>query len=95
MAKLINVGFGNSVNTDKVLSVVSPAAAPIKRMVMHAKEDGTLIDATQGRKSKSVVVLYGGRILLSALQPETIMRRFNEPDLLIEAEEEREDTSEE
>lgn len=76
---LINIGFGNAVNTDKLLAVVSPLAAPVKRMVSTAREAGCLIDATQGRKTKSVLVLEGNRILLSALQPETVLRRFNEP----------------
>ena len=60
MAKLVNIGFGNLVNSDKVLAIVSPDAAPVKRMVSRAKEDGTVIDATQGRRTKAVLVL-GGR----------------------------------
>lgn len=79
MTKLINVGFGNAVNTDKVMAVVAPSAAPVKRMIAKAKETETAIDATQGRKTKSVIVLTDSRIVLSALQPETIIRRFNEP----------------
>ena len=77
--KLINIGFGNTVNSDKVLAVVSPVAAPVRRLVASAREEGQLIDATQGRKTKAVIVLEGGRILLSALQAETITRRFNDP----------------
>ena len=77
--KLINIGFGNTVNSDKVLSVVSPVAAPVRRLVSAAKEEGCLIDATQGRKTKAVIILEGGRVLLSALQTETIARRFNDP----------------
>ncbi len=76
---LINIGFGNSVNGDKLLAVVSPLAAPVKRMVSSSRDSGTLIDATQGRKTKSVLVLENGHILLSALQPETVLRRFNDP----------------
>lgn len=79
MDKLINIGFGNVVNTGKILAVVAPGAAPIKRLVAHAREHGDLLDATEGRKTKSVLVLEGGPVVLSALQPETIMRRFNEP----------------
>ena len=75
---LINIGFGNAVNTDKLIAVVSPLAAPVKRLVSTARDQGILIDATQGRKTKSVLVLNDGRILLSALQPETVLRRFNE-----------------
>ena len=90
---LINIGFGNSVNTDKLLAVVSPLAAPVKRMVSGARDSGTLIDATQGRRTKSVLVLEDGRILLSALQPETVPRRFNDPHTAVmpAAEEEEED----
>ena len=66
---LINIGFGNAVNTDKLIAVVSPLAAPVKRLVSTARDQGILIDATQGRKTKSVLVLDDSRILLSALQP--------------------------
>ncbi len=76
MALLVNIGFGNMVNSSKVLAVVSPIAAPIKRMISHAKETGSLIDATQGRKTKSVLFLEEDRIILSALQPDTIAKRF-------------------
>ena len=78
MAKLINIGFGNVVNTDKIVAVVSPDAAPVKRMVQNAKSNGDVIDATQGRKTKAVIVTEGKQILLSALQPETITKRFSE-----------------
>ena len=77
MSVLINIGFGNTVNCDKVLAVVGPDAAPVRRMISSAREDGMLIDATQGRKTKAVIVLEDGRLLLSALQPETITKRFN------------------
>ncbi len=77
MARLINIGFGNVVNTDKVVAVVSPDAAPVKRLVQNAKNLGCLVDATQGRKTKAVIVTEGEKILLSALQPETIAKRFS------------------
>ena len=77
MSRLVNIGFGNTVNSDKVLVVVSPLAAPSKRMVASCRDAGTLIDATQGRKTKAIIILEDGRIVLSALQTETIMRRFN------------------
>ena len=76
MSKLINIGFGNVVNTDKVVAVVSPDAAPIKRMVQSAKESGKSIDATQGRKTKAVIIANSEMLILSALQPETIAKRF-------------------
>ena len=73
--KLIHIGFGNIVNTAKIIAIVSPDSAPVKRLVQKAKEDGTVIDATQGRKTKSVLVMEDSRIVLSALLPETIAGR--------------------
>lgn len=78
MAKLINIGFGNVVNTDKIVAVISPDAAPVKRMVQNAKGSSRLIDATQGRKTKAVIVTQEDHLILSALQPETIAKRFSE-----------------
>lgn len=78
MAKLINVGFGNAVNSGKIVAVVSPDAAPVKRMIQSVKGTRTLIDATQGRKTKAVIVTSDDYLVLSALQPETIARRFSE-----------------
>ena len=75
MSKLIHIGFGNIVNADKIISIVSPDAAPVKRMVQKAKEDGTSVDATQGRKTKAVIVMENGMVVLSALLPETISAR--------------------
>lgn len=76
MAKLLNIGFGNVVNMDKIVAVVSPDAAPIKRLVQAAKESGRSVDATQGRKTKAVLITDGDMLVLSALQPETIAKRF-------------------
>ena len=76
MADLVNIGFGNYVNTQKVVAVVNPDAAPIKRMVQNAREAQKVIDATQGRRTKSVLVLETEQIVLSAMQPDTIARRF-------------------
>ena len=73
----INIGFGNVVNSDKVCSIVSPEAAPIKRMIQNAKDAGTAIDATQGRRTKSVIVMENSELVLSALQPETLTSRFH------------------
>ena len=77
MSKLINVGFGNAVNSEKIVAVVSPGAAPIKRMVQKAREENHLVDATVGRRTKAVIFTGEGLVILSALQPETISRRFN------------------
>lgn len=78
MSKLIHIGYGNIVNADKIISIVSPDAAPIKRMIQKAREDGTGVDATQGRKTKSVIVMENGMIVLSALLPETIGQRADQ-----------------
>lgn len=77
MSRLINIGFGNVVNTGKIIAVVSPDAAPVKRMIQNAKSMNILIDATQGRKTKAVLVMETGQIVLSALQSETIAKRFS------------------
>ncbi len=76
---LIHIGFGNIVNTSKIIAIVGPDSAPIKRMVQRAKEQGTAIDATQGRRTKSVLVMENGQIVLSALLPETIAGRAQIP----------------
>ncbi len=78
MANLINIGFGNAVNADKIQCVVNPDAAPIKRMVQHAREENRVVDATQGRKTKSVIICDEARLVLSALQPDTITKRCND-----------------
>ncbi len=76
MERLISVGFGNMVNSGKIIAVISPESAPIKRMVQTAKEEGNVLDVTQGRKTKSVIVMENGQYLLSALQTETIANRM-------------------
>lgn len=75
MNQFIHIGFGNIVNRDKIIAVVSPDSAPVKRLVQNARDAGTTIDATQGRKTKAVLVMEDGRIVLSALLPETIAGR--------------------
>ncbi len=77
MAKLVNIGFGNVINSDKIVAVVNPDSAPVKRMVQLAKDKGAAIDATQGRRTKAVIVTTEPYLVLSALQPDTISRRFN------------------
>lgn len=76
MAALVNIGFGNYVNTQKVTAVVNPDAAPIKRMIQNAREQQKVVDATQGRRTKSVLIMETDQIILSAMQPDTIARRF-------------------
>ena len=75
MSRLIHIGFGNIVNTEKIIAIVSPDSAPIKRLVQNAKENGSAIDATQGRKTKAVLVMENNQVVLSALLPETIANR--------------------
>ena len=73
--QLINIGFGNLVNANRIITVVSPDSAPIKRMIQEARDRGVLIDATYGRRTKAVLVMDNDHLVLSALTPETIMNR--------------------
>lgn len=77
MNKFINIGFGNIVNSGKVISIISPDAAPVKRMVQTAKDSGMAIDATCGRRTKAVIVMDSGHVVLSSLLPDTIAGRIN------------------
>jgi len=77
MNRMINVGFGNVVNAEKIVGIISPEAAPIKRMVQNAKDNQMAIDATCGRRTKAVIVTENGYLVLSALLPETIAGRIN------------------
>ena len=76
--KLINIGFGNLVSAERIISIVSPESAPIKRMIQDVREKGLLIDASFGRSTKSVIVMDSGNVVLSALPPETLSARFAE-----------------
>jgi len=73
--KLINIGFGNMVSSGRVLAIVSPDSAPIKRIVQEAKDRSMLVDATYGRKTKAVLIMDTDHVILSAIQPETIAGR--------------------
>ena len=81
--KLINIGFGNMVSAGRLIAIVSPESAPIKRMVQEARDRGVLIDATYGRRTRAVLIMDSDHIVLSALQPETVAGRLggreNEP----------------
>ena len=74
--KLINIGFGNMVSAGRLIAIVSPESAPIKRMVQEARDRGVLIDASFGRRTRAVLVMDSGHIVLSALQPETVAGRL-------------------
>lgn len=75
--QLINIGFGNIVSAERIVSIVSPDSAPIKRIVQEAKDAKTAIDATYGRRTRSVIIMDSGHIILSAVQPETIAGRVD------------------
>ena len=75
--QLVNIGFGNIVSADRIVAIVSPESAPIKRMVQEAKDNKTAVDATCGRRTRAVVITDSGHIILSTLQPKTITRKLN------------------
>ena len=75
--QLLNIGFGNVVSAARIISIISPEAAPIKRMIQEAKDEKTAVDATCGRKTRAVIVMDSGHIVLSALQPETLSGRLD------------------
>ena len=74
--RFINIGFGNVVAAQRILAVLSPDSAPIKRMVQEARDRGTLIDATYGRRTRSVLIMDNDHLVLSALQPDTVASRL-------------------
>lgn len=88
--KLINIGFGNMVSANRIITIVSPESAPIKRIIQDARDSGLLIDATYGRRTRAVIVMDSGHVILSAIQPETVANRFVQNDDLDEEEEQDE-----
>ena len=74
--KLLNIGFGNMVSAGRIVAVIAPDSAPVKRMVQEARDDGHLIDATAGRRTRAVLMMDTGHVVLSAVQPETIAGRL-------------------
>ena len=75
--KLINIGFGNIVSANRIISIVSPESAPIKRIIQEARDAGMLIDATYGRRTRAVIVCDSHHVILSAVQPETVAHRLS------------------
>ena len=75
--KLLNIGFGNMVSAGRLVAIVSPESAPIKRIIQDAKERGTLIDATYGRRTRAVLITDSEHVILSAIQPETVANRLD------------------
>ena len=86
--KLINIGFGNMVSAGRLIAIVSPESAPIKRMVQEARDRGVLVDATYGRRTRAVLITDSDHIILSALQPETVAGRLGGKDQAPEGEQE-------
>jgi hypothetical protein len=82
--KLINIGFGNIVSANRIISIVSPESAPIKRIIQDARDRGSLIDATYGRRTRAVIVMDSDHVILSAVQPETVAHRFADRDEIID-----------
>ncbi len=74
--KLLNIGFGNMVSANRLLAIVSPDSAPIKRIIQDAKDSGRLIDATYGRRTRAVLMMDSDHVILSAIQPETVAGRL-------------------
>ena len=75
--QLINIGFGNIVSANRVITIVSPESAPIKRLVQESKDRGNAVDATCGRRTRAVLIMDSGHVILSAIQPETIASRLD------------------
>ena len=75
--KLINIGFGNVISSQRMVAIVSPEAAPIKRIIQGARDKGMLIDATSGRRTRAVIIMDSEHVVLSAIQPETVAGRLN------------------
>ena len=82
--RLINIGFGNIGSASRIIAIVSPESAPIKRIIQDARERGVLIDATYGRRTRAVVVMDSGHIILSAVQPETVANRLSDRETELE-----------
>ena len=90
MLRLINIGFGNMIAADRIIAIVSPDSAPVKRMIQEARDLKRVIDATQGRRTRAVIVTDSEHVILSAIQAETIANRLDN-DLLDEEEDDAED----
>jgi regulator of extracellular matrix RemA (YlzA/DUF370 family) len=78
--KLINIGFGNIVNANRIISIVSPESAPIKRIIQEARDRNMLVDATYGRRTRAVIITDSDHVILSAVQPETVAQRLTTKD---------------
>lgn len=86
--KLINIGFGNMVSASRLVAIVSPESAPVKRIIQDARKRGSLIDATYGRRTRAVIITDSDHVILSAVQPETVANRLSDHDDIPDEEEE-------
>ncbi len=84
--KLINIGFGNIVSASRIIAIISPESAPVKRVISESRERGMLVDATYGRRTRAVIIADSGHIILSAVQPETVKHRLQASDIQLETE---------
>ena len=87
MLRLINIGFGNMIAADRIIAIVSPDSAPVKRMIQEARDRKRVMDATQGRRTRAVIQTDSDHVVLSAIQPETIAGRVGQRDAAIRDEE--------
>ncbi len=85
--KLINIGFGNIVSANRIIAIVSPESAPVKRIIQEARDRGNLVDATYGRRTRAVIITDSDNIILSAVQPETVAQRLTNKENSTQAEE--------
>lgn len=85
--KLLNIGFGNMINASRLVAILNPDSQPIKRIIQESKERGTLIDATQGRRTRAVIITDSEHVILSYLQSETVANRLNDEDDELDIEE--------
>jgi len=89
--KIINIGFGNIVSANRIVAIVSPESAPIKRIIQEARDGERLIDATYGRRTRAVIIMDSDHVILSAVQPETVAHRVEDGDDDVKTEKEKED----
>ncbi|MBE7021655.1 MAG: DUF370 domain-containing protein [Ruminococcaceae bacterium] len=89
--KLINIGFGNTVSSERLVAVVSPESAPIKRIIQEARDRSMLIDATYGRRTRAVIIMDSDHIILSAVQPSTVANRLNDNEDVADEEDEEDE----
>lgn len=90
--KLVNIGFGNIVSANRIVAIISPDSAPIKRIITEARDRGMLIDATYGRRTRAVIVTDSDHVILSAVQPETVANRLASREAAASSEEDEEES---